>query len=149
MYALLHSLSPSPPTGVSVLTLGAANGPLAPWWVVVPLAAMALLATASHIIVLREAPVGALPESRRRIRVATGWVIMVAIPLTAYAFGIASPSRPGIYTIVWMSVVALLAAIVSLAMLDGFNTVRLHHGESRRLRQDMRDPLRDGDDARP
>lgn len=141
MSVLLHNLFPAPP-----VTLGAAPGALAPWWIVVPLAVVAILATAAHIIALREAPPGALPESRRRIRIATGWVIMGAIPLTAYAFGIADPGKPGVYTIVWMSVIGLLGAIVLLAMLDGFNTVRLHRDEARRLRRDMRRALRDGQD---
>ncbi len=131
------------------LTLAAGSGPLAPWWLVVPLAAIALLATASHIIVLREAPVGALPESRRRIRISTGWVVMVAIPLTAYAFGIATPSKPGVFSVVWLSVVGLLGAIVLLAMLDAFNTVRLHRDESRRLRRDLGAALRGKHDERP
>lgn len=136
------------PNSPGMLTLAAGTGPLAPWWIVVPLAAVALLATASHIIVLREAPAGALPESRRRIRIATSWVIMVAIPLTAYAFGIASPAKPGIYSMVWLAVVGLLGAIVLLAMLDAFNTVRLHRDETRRLRQDLGKPLRGTDDER-
>lgn len=131
------------------MTLAAGSGALAPWWIVVPLAAVALLATASHIIVLREAPAGVLPESRRRIRVATSWVIMVAIPLTAYAFGIASPSKPGIFSIVWLAVVGLLGAIVLLATLDAFNTMRLHRDEARRLRRDLGEALRGGDDERP
>ncbi len=115
-----------------------AAGSLAPGWLVLPLAAVALLATAAHIVALREAPRGALPESRRRIRIATGWVIMAAIPLTAYAFGIATPARVGTYMIVWMTVTALIGAILMLAMLDAMNTVRLHRAESRRLREDFR-----------
>jgi len=121
---------------VTGLTLGA--GPLAPGWLVLPLAAVALLATAAHIIALREAPRGALPESRRRIRIATGWVIMVAIPLTAYAFGIATPSSVGTYMIVWMAVTGLIGAILLLAMLDALNTMRLHRADVRRLRDEFR-----------
>lgn len=126
-----------------MLTLG--TGSLAPGWLVLPLAGVALLATAAHIVVLREAPAGALPESRRRIRTATGWVIMVTIPLTAYAFGIATPSDAGVYLTVWMAVVALLGAILMLALLDAVNTMRLHRAAVRRLRAEYR-RLREGDD---
>lgn len=126
-----------------MLTLG--TGSLAPGWLVLPLAGVALLATAAHIVVLREAPAGALPESRRRIRIATGWVIMVTIPLTAYAFGIATPSDAGVYLTVWMAVVALLGAILMLALLDAVNTMRLHRAAVRRLRAEYR-RLREGDD---
>lgn len=126
-----------------MLTLG--TGSLAPGWLVLPLAGVALLATAAHIVALREAPAGALPESRRRIRIATGWVIMVTIPLTAYAFGIATPSDAGVYLTVWMTVVALLGAILMLALLDAVNTMRLHRAAVRRLRAEYR-RLREGDD---
>ncbi len=126
-----------------MLTLG--TGSLAPGWLVLPLAGVALLATAAHIVALREAPAGALPESRRRIRIATGWVIMVTIPLTAYAFGIATPSDAGVYLTVWMAVVALLGAILMLALLDAVNTMRLHRAAVRRLRAEYR-RLREGDD---
>tara|TARA_R110000782_G_scaffold57258_18_gene119755 strand:- start:53035 stop:53433 length:399 start_codon:yes stop_codon:yes gene_type:complete len=115
-----------------------ADGPLAPGWLVLPLAAVALIATAAHIIVLREAPKGAIPESRRRVRVATGWVILVTIPLTAYGFGIADPGRPGVFMTVWLAVIGLIGSILLLAMLDAANTLRLHRAESRRLRQDLR-----------
>lgn len=131
-----------------VVVMGQASGPLAPAWLVLPLAAVALLATAAHIIALREAPKGALPESRRRIRIATGWVIIVAIPLTAYAFGIATPSRAGNYLLVWMMVVALLGAILVLAMLDALNTARLHRVASRRLRREFRELHEADDDLR-
>lgn len=133
------------------LTLGAAGGgggSLAPGWLVLPLAAVALLATATHIIVLREAPKGTLPESRRRIRLATGWVIMATIPLTAYAFGIATPSKAGTYMTVWMVVTALIGAILMLAMLDGLNTMRLHRAAVRRLRDDFRRIREDEDELR-
>ena len=115
-----------------------AQGSLAPPWLVLPLAGIALLATATHIILLREAPKGSLPESRRRIRIVTGWVIMFAIPLTAYAFGIARPAAAGTYLIVWMAVVALIGAVLMLAMLDALNTVRLHRMASRQLRREFR-----------
>lgn len=125
-----------------------AAGSLAPGWLVLPLAFLALLATAAHIIALREAPAGALPESRRRIRVATGWVIMPTIPLTAYAFGIAAPARPGAFMTVWTAVVGLLAVIMLLAFLDALNTVRLHRVETRRLRREIHELHRAERDAR-
>lgn len=128
--------------------LAASSGPLAPAWLVLPLAGVALIATAGHVIALREAPPGSLPESRRRIRTATAWVILLTIPLTAYAFGIATPSRGGTYILVWLMVVCLIAAILLLAMLDAFNTLRLYRQESRdirdrfrALREDPRDDL--------
>lgn len=127
----------------------ATAGPIAPAWLVLPLAAVALVATAMHIIALREAPAGTIPESRRRIRTAAGWVIMFAVPLSAYAFGIATPARAGAFMTVWLSVIALVGTILILAMLDGLNTVRLHRGANRRLRRDYRGLREMGDDERP
>lgn len=127
------------------MTALGAHGPLAPAWLVLPLACLALLATAAHVVALRDAPRGALPESRRRIRIATGWVILITVPLTAYAFGIAQPAKAGVYLMVWMMVTALLGAILILAMLDALNTVRLHRAAAGRLRRDFQ-RLSEGDD---
>lgn len=137
-----------PGRGCAMVVLSQMAGPLAPAWLVLPLAAVALLATAAHIIALREAPKGALPESRRRIRIATGWVIIITIPLTAYAFGIATPARAGNYLLIWMMVTALIGAILMLAMLDALNTARLHRLAMRRLRQDFRNLQEADDDLR-
>lgn len=122
-----------------------AQGSLAPGWLVLPLAALALIATAAHIIALREAPKGSLPESRRRIRIATGWVILVTVPLTAYGFGIADPDRTGVFVLVWTASTGLIGTIVILALLDAANTVRLHRLASGRLRDELR-RLRESDD---
>jgi hypothetical protein len=108
------------------------------------MAGVALLATAAHLIALKEAPKGALPESRRRIRTATGWVIMFAIPLSAYAFGIATPGRAGTFVLVWTAVVGLVGVILMLAMVDAINTMRLHRRASRRLRRDWQ-RMREGE----
>ena len=127
-----------------MITIGSPHGPLAHWWLVLPMAAVALLATAAHLIALKEAPPGALPESRRRIRTAAGWVIMFAVPLSAYAFGVATPGRAGAFMLVWTAVVGLVGVVLLLAMLDAMNTVRLHRRATRRLRRDWR-RIREGD----
>ena len=119
------------------LAQAANHAPLAPAWLVLPLAVLAMVATAAHVIALREAPAKSIPESRRRIRTAGGWVILLTIPLSAYAFGIAVPAKTGTYMIVWTAVVALIGAILILAMLDAFNTLRLHHDDARRLRREF------------
>ena len=112
--------------------------PIAPAWVVFPIAAVVLIAVAGNIIALREAPKGQIPESRRRIRIATSVVVMCTIPLTAYGFAVASTAKPEVFVIVWTMVVGLLGGILILAGADMLNTVRLHRKDKARLRTDYR-----------
>lgn len=108
-----------------------AQGPLMPAWIVLPLAMIAMLVLASYHEALRAADI---PESRRRIRIANTMVMLVAVPLAAYSFAIASPDEPRVFVLVWTSVLALLLATVLLAMLDVLNSLRLHRGDLRNLR---------------
>src|SRR6056297_2948910 len=101
------------------------TGPIAPTWFVLPLAMIALILQAGYLMAIWQLPRDRMPASRRRIRIATGWLIMCAIPLSAYGFGIATPGQPGLFAIVWMAVIGLIAAVLLLAVLDALNTMRL------------------------
>lgn len=116
--------------------------PIAPAWFVLPLASVALLLQAGYLVALRELPCDRMPPSRKRIRVATGWLSMFAIPLSAYGFGIATPADPGTFTLVWLAVIGLIAGILLLAMLDTVNTMRLHRHARRDLHRELRTHLR-------
>lgn len=117
------------------------TGPIAPSWFVLPLAMIALVLQAGYLIAIRELGPERMPPSRRRIRVATGWLSMFAIPLSAYGFGIARPNEAGTFTIVWMVVIGLIAAIVFLAVLDAINTIRLHRKEGQKIHKELRENL--------
>lgn len=117
---------------ISTLFLGAA---LAPAWIIIPFAAVTLLVLAGHVLALGGAD---MPASRRRIRLANGLVMMFATPLTAYAFCIAAPEEPRVFTIVWTLVAGLLFLVVMLAGLDLLNTWRLLASERRRLRAELK-----------
>ena len=121
--------------------------PIAPAWLVLPIAGVALILQAGYLMALREASPQQMPASRKRIRTATGWLSMFAIPLAAYGFGLARPSDAGTFTIVWMLVIGLIAAIVMLAVLDAVNTMRLHRGEGDQLHKDLREKLKQDLDA--
>lgn len=121
--------------------------PIAPAWLVLPIAAVALILQAGYLIAIRDSSPDQMPASRKRIRTATGWLSMFAIPLSAYGFGIARPSDAGTFTIVWMLVIGLIAAIVLLAMLDAMNTMRLHRGEDDQIHKELREKLRRDLDA--
>lgn len=105
-------------------------------WIGVPLAALTMLIIAVHAAGLTRA---AMPESRRRIRLVNGMLMLVTTPIVAYAFSVATPSRQREFLLVWMAVISLLALIVMLALLDMLNNARLH----RRARVELRRQIRE------
>jgi drug/metabolite transporter (DMT)-like permease len=118
------------------------TGPIAPSLFVLSLALVALVLQAGYLIAIKELGPDRMPPSRKRIRVATGWLIMFAIPLSAYGFGIAHPGDAGTFAIVWMAVIGMVTGIVILAVLDAVNTMRLHRKDGRAIRRELREGLR-------
>ncbi len=118
------------------------GGPIAPLWLVLPLAGIALIVQAGYLIALKELPKGRIPPSRKRIRTASSWLSMFAIPLSAYGFGFASTQDPRLFAIVWMVVIALIAGILLLAGLDAVNTLRLHRKAAQELRSEWKTSLK-------
>jgi len=113
------------------------HGPLAPSWIVLPLAMSALLVVAAHLTVLREHARGRMPESRRQIRMITGWVSMFTIPLLAYGFGIVSPTQENEFLTAWLAIIGLLAAIVLMACVDALNSIRLARLQTKELHDQL------------
>jgi hypothetical protein len=114
----------------SILT----SGPLAPTWLVVPLAVFALLVIAAHVLALDKAE---MPASRKRIRKVNGLLMMFTVPLVAYAFGVANPSNARVFVMVWMIVAGLVFLVLMLAMLDIVNTWRVTWKERRQLKRQI------------
>jgi len=121
------------------------HAPIAPSWLVLPLAMIALLVIAAHITVLREHAQGPredgqhkMPESRRQIRMVTGWIMMFTVPLLAYAFGIVSPANTESFLASWTAAVALLGLIILMATIDALNNIRLARKQTRQLRSQLR-----------
>jgi len=112
-------------------------------WLVFPLAAVALLCVASHMIVLRELAPGVMPESRRRIRLISGWVMLVLVPMLAWGFGHAAPSDAALFAAIWTSNVVLLGAVVLMALLDALNTARLARRQRRVITRELARQLAD------
>ena len=94
------------------------SDPIAPPWLVFPLAGIAMIITAGYLIALREAPPAAIAPRQARLRTATGWLTLITLPLTAYGFGVTTTDDPKTFMLVWVTVTALLAFIFLLASID-------------------------------
>jgi hypothetical protein len=119
------------------LTLGTVGtGPVAPWWLAVPMAMLAMFVIASHILMLPQAE---MPDSRRRIRTANGMLMLFTAPLLAYALGFANPAADQrAFVLSWMLVTGLLIIILLVAMLDIANNYRLMFLQRKALREELR-----------
>lgn len=100
-------------------------------WLVLPLGGLMLLIIAGHISATEERTT---PPSRRRIRVANGWVMLMLVPLLSAGFGVVSPAaHPRAFALVWLATISLLFVVLTLALMDIANTIRLTIRARRRL----------------
>ncbi len=125
------------------LAQSAHNQPLLPMWATGPLAVVLLLALAAHVLWLLHAK---MPDSRRRIRLMTGVLMMMGAPLGVYAFSVVTPSTPRNFAIAWLLLGAITLTVLLLAILDIANTWRLHFDEQREVSRNIR-AARDAADA--
>lgn len=110
-----------------MIVLGAVVSP----WVALPLAAIALVLIAWHSTGLDG---DTMPASRRRIRQANAWVMMLGVPLFAIGVSIVNENRsPRAFVLVWLVTSMLLILCVLLAVIDALNTWRLASHERRHL----------------
>lgn len=106
-------------------------------WISLPFAGVMMLLVAAHIEVTSSP---AVPRSRRRIRIANAWVMMVTIPLLAAGSSLIDPdTRAWVFSVVWLAASWLVALSVVLAMADIANTVRLTRTGRRQLRAHLRE----------
>jgi hypothetical protein len=107
-------------------------------WIVIPMAVITMLIVAAAITSTAR---HTTPASRRRIRLANGWVMLLIVPLAASGFGlIDSSTQPRLFVKSWILVIGLLCISVALAVLDMINTARLARLASRRLRLSIHTP---------
>lgn len=105
-----------------------------PRWVIVVVALGALFVISVHILLLAHADTH---PSRKRIRIANGFLMMVGVVALAYAIGMASPSNPRQFTLAWTFVMAMMAMIVGVSCIDALNSLRLHALERREVRREL------------
>jgi hypothetical protein len=115
-------------------TIAQAAAAIAPRWAVVLCTLLALLVIAIHILALANAD---MHPSRRRIRTANGFLMMLGVASLSYAIGVASPAHPREFALAWTIVMALMAMIVGVACIDALNSLRLHAIERRGVRREL------------
>ncbi len=104
--------------------------PLAPLWFVAPMAVAAFLVVAAHLLACLHAD---MPPSRRRIRLANGSLILVTLPLLAYALCLVAPSQGRPFVIAWTLLAGSTTLVMALAWLDLANNLRLAARERQAL----------------
>lgn len=111
-------------------------------WLVLPLAGVALVVIALHVLAQQRPDV---PDKRRRIRTASGLLMMIVTGLLAYALGIdpsdvrpaTRPEHAQSFLLIWLTIIGLVGIIVVLAALDALHTAALAVSERRRLQESI------------
>ncbi|UYV12017.1 MAG: hypothetical protein NCW75_12010 [Phycisphaera sp.] len=114
------------------------NG-LVPIWVSAPLAMITLVTVAAHLLAMRGAD---MPESRRRIRTANGWLILITAPVLVVAFSVVSPQNTRQFALIWAVAMVLVGFVILMAFIDIANNLRIARLQRRRLSRSMGTRLR-------
>jgi len=99
-----------------------ASGPLLTPWLTFPLAAVTMCIIALHAAWLAGCE---MPESRRRIRRINAMLMLLSVPLIAYAFSAVGSDRPRVFVLVWSACIGMLGVVVLVAIVDMLNTARM------------------------
>lgn len=128
---------------LSTLLIPLAAAPVAPGWVVFPIGGFTLVVVVWHLYTILRTDPASIHPTRRRIRLANAAVMLLLVPLIAYAFGVATTDSPRLFAIAWLTVMGLLALMVLLAMMDSANTARMHVADRIELRRQVRQAVRE------
>ena len=99
-------------------------------WLVLPLTAVVMALTIWHVLAIQRT---AMPASRRRIRTASGLLMLLLFAALTYALAGAPISERRLFVLSWLAVLGLVMLVLMLAAMDMANTVRL----SGRLRRQL------------
>ncbi|TVQ59374.1 MAG: hypothetical protein EA379_11020 [Phycisphaerales bacterium] len=109
-----------------------------PAWLIMPVALLGMLFIAWYTVAVERSD---HPVSRKRIRTANGWVMLLAAPLVGAGFSLVNAeSQPRAFLLVWAAAMLLVLLSVALAIADMFNTMRL----ARKKREELAMSLSDG-----
>ncbi len=114
--------------------------PMAPLWLVGPIAVLTMLILAGHVHLTARI---CTPESRRRIRMATGMLGLTIVPIATVALSIIVPANQRLFEVAWMLIAGLIVIVLLLAFLDMFNTFRIYLAARQELRKSRESLSRD------
>ncbi|HZW06899.1 MAG TPA: hypothetical protein VFF65_07220, partial [Phycisphaerales bacterium] len=97
-------------------------------WIAIPLAAVGMVLVAGYTLAIQRDDV---PRARRKIRTALGLLHIFILGALAYGVSVASIDDKKASAIVWLLVIGLVAASVSLAIADALVTLKLALRERR------------------
>jgi hypothetical protein len=123
---------------IELLAQAVSLRPMAPLWIVGPLAILTMLLLAGHVHLTARI---CEPESRRRIRMATGMLALTIVPIATAALSIIAPANQRLFAVAWMLVAGLIVIVLLLAFLDMFNTFNIYIAARRELRRTTRETL--------
>lgn len=112
--------------------------PLAPGWLIVPVALIALVVVAGHWWALARAD---MPPLRKRLRSANGLLMMLVIPMLAFGFGVATPAQGRVFVLAWLLTTGMLLLVLLVACVDLLLVWNEARVERRRIRAEL-DALR-------
>lgn len=122
----------SPPAGLTIAATFS-DEPLMPAWIAIPIAMAAIMVVAAHVASMYRA--SDMPPSRRRIRLANAWLMVITIPLLAFAVSIISPARQRTFVLVWSAAAGLVFLVLTVALIDMLNNHRLYTRSRLQLRE--------------
>jgi len=92
-------------------------------WIILPLTLASMLIVSAHVTLTQASDA---PASRKRLRVANGWIMLITLPLLAAGVSLIAPERdPRLFVLTWTVVVLLVTVSVVIAAADVANTLRL------------------------
>lgn len=119
--------------GAHTLMLAQAVVPALP---AILLAGVGMVLTAGYVLAIQRDDV---PASRRRIRTASGVLLMILMGLLAWASGVVPVADRRVFVLAWLLVVIVLGAVIALAMADILNNLRLGQIERRARTRELAD----------
>lgn len=110
-------------------------------YLALPLAGILMVVIALHMEHTLE---HTAPRSRRRLRIANGWIMLIGIPLLATGSSLINPdTNPRLFTLIWTTTILFLSLALLVALGDVLNTMRLSLRSHTSLRDQFKQDLLD------